>query len=175
MRVAATAKGSAKRLKEIISFRFLSDEEAAKLCDYVEFVVADEGELIVREGEVSPWFYGILSGTMSVEVEQGDASVFVCALGPGDIFGEAGIFISVPRTANVIAREGGELARIRREDMTRFIKENPLAGNKILMVIIHGLLRKLKAVNHELAFERRADLDQEDIDAMMKNIMEEGA
>ena len=175
MMVRSAGGGSAQRIKDVISFRFLSDAEATRLCSYVEFVDVEEGELVVREGEVSPWFYGILSGTMSVEVSQGDASVFVCALGPGDIFGEAGIFISVPRTANVVASERGELVRIKREDMTRFIRENPLAGNKILMVIIHGLLRKLKAVNHELAFERRADLDQEDIDAMMKNLMEEGA
>ena len=175
MKIEKVGKDAAKRLKNVISYRFLTDEEAEKLARYAELAVADEGEYVVKEGDVSPWFYGILSGTMSVEVEQGEGSVYVCALGPGDIFGEAGIFISVPRTAHVLAREGGELVRVKRDDMTRFIRENPLAGNKILMVIIHGLLRKLKAVNHELAFERRADMDQEDIDAMMRNIMEEGA
>jgi hypothetical protein len=57
--------------------------------------------------------------------------------------------------------------------MVKFIRTSPAAGNKILMVIIHGLLRKLKMVNHELAFERKSDMDQDDIDQLVANIFSE--
>jgi hypothetical protein len=38
-------------------------------------------------------------------------------------------------------------------------------------MIIYGLLRKLREANQELAFERRFDSDQSDIDALIAETM----
>jgi hypothetical protein len=35
------------------------------------------------------------------------------------------------------------------------------------------LLKKLRSVNQELAFERKFDIDQEDIDEIIRGILEE--
>jgi CRP/FNR family transcriptional regulator, cyclic AMP receptor protein len=164
----------ADAIRTIITFHFLSDEELGKLLPLVEIYEAEEGESIVKEGEISPFFYGILAGTVAVDIDEATGKqVFVSALGPGDVFGEAGIFVSVKRTANVRALGPVFVMRIHRKDMIRFIKQNPTAGNKILMVIIHGLLRKLKMVSHELAYERKSDMEQADIDALIENIFSE--
>lgn len=161
----------AQESKSIVTFRFLSDDEISQLMGYATQIQAEEGEVIVNEGDVSPHFYGILSGTVSVEVSEAkEKDVFVCALGPGDVFGEAGIFVSVKRTASVKALGEVRLIRLHRNDMVKFIRTFPEAGNKILMVIIHGLLRKLRLVNHELAYERKSDMDQDDIDQLVANI-----
>ena len=61
---------------------------------------------------------------------------------------------------------------IDREKFFEFIKSFPSAGIKILMIIIHSLLNKLKDVNHELAFEREAHLEQKDIDQIIDSFLE---
>jgi len=56
--------------------------------------------------------------------------------------------------------------------MFKFIKDYPRSGNKILMLIIYSLLKKLKEVNQELAYERKSDADQDDIDSIIQNFMD---
>ena len=43
----------------------------------------------------------------------------------------------------------------------------------LLMIIIYSLLRKLLDANQELAFERKEDLDQDDIDSFIDGILGE--
>jgi len=164
-----------KAMRSIITFKFLNDEEARALSAQADVIEYEEGEPIVTEGEVSPYFYGIAEGPVSVSVSETDGkSVYVSALGPGDVFGEAGIFIKVKRPATVTALGRVVALRFLRGKLISFIRKNPEAGNKIMLVIVYGLLRKLKMVNQELAFERKSDLGQDDIDAMMENLFAEG-
>ena len=62
---------------------------------------------------------------------------------------------------------------IHRKDIIDFLKSNTDAGSKILMLIIYSLLKKLKEANLEIAFERKADIVQTDIDSMVKDIMKD--
>ena len=156
--------------REIVTFRFLSDSELLDLIDHSEVLELEEGELIVEEGELSPYFFGIAEGFVSVSVGEGDKKVYVNSLGAGDVFGEAGIFMSVPRTATVTAQTRAIIIRIHRTVLAGFLKRHAEAGNKILLVIIFGLLRKLKLADQELAFERKSDMSQDDIDAMVDGL-----
>jgi CRP-like cAMP-binding protein len=174
MKTLPTDETWIQAMRSIITFRFLDDGEARALAKAAEVVEYAEGETIVTEGEISPYFYGIAEGPVSISVaESAGKSVYVSALGPGDIFGEAGIFLKVKRTATVTALERVVVLRFHRARIISFIRQNPEAGNKIMLVIVHGLLRKLQMVNQELAFERKADLGQDDIDAMMENLFSE--
>jgi CRP-like cAMP-binding protein len=154
-------KGRLSALRGVITFRFLDPEEAEELGSQAELISCEKGDTLVTEGEVSPYFFGILEGSFST-------------LGPGDVFGESGIFMKVRRTATVTALERALVLRLHRGQIIRFIRQHPEAGNKIMLVIIFGLLRKLDSVNQELAFERKSDLGQADIDAMMEGMLSEG-
>jgi CRP/FNR family transcriptional regulator, cyclic AMP receptor protein len=157
-------------VRGIVTFRFLDDAETGDLLDHSEAIGFEEGEVIVKEGDVSPYFYGIADGFVSVSVGEGDEKVYVNSLGAGDVFGEAGIFMSVPRTATVTAQSSAVILRVHRTVLAGFLKRHAEAGNKILLVIIFGLLRKLKVADQELAFERKSDMSQDDIDAMVDGI-----
>jgi hypothetical protein len=41
------------------------------------------------------------------------------------------------------------------------------------MIIIYGLLRKLRETNQELAYERKADMGQEDIDDLVESLLKD--
>ena len=157
-------------VRGIVTFRFLSDAELLDLIDHSEALEFEEGETIVEEGDLSPYFFGITEGFVAVSVGNGEKMAYVNSLGPGDAFGEAGIFMSVPRTATVTAQTRTVILRVHRTALAGFLKRHAEAGNKILLVIIFGLLRKLKLADQELAFERKADMSQTDIDAMVDGL-----
>ncbi|MBN2618143.1 MAG: cyclic nucleotide-binding domain-containing protein [Spirochaetales bacterium] len=95
----------------------------------------------------------------------------MCTLGASEIFGEAGIFLNLERTANVVALDDSVILKINREPMLRFVKKNPIASNKIFMIMIYSLLQKLKEANRELAYERKSDYNQADIDDLINNLI----
>lgn len=161
-----------KRIHEMLIFRFLSSEELSQLIRMSEIIQFEEGEYIINQGEVNQSFYAVIEGGVTVSVRQKDDSeAYICTIGKREVFGEAGMFQKMPRTANVISLDRSKVLKITRKNMIDFINSHPKAGIKILMIIIYGLLRKLKEVNQELAYERLSDIGQADIDAMVKDFI----
>jgi CRP/FNR family cyclic AMP-dependent transcriptional regulator len=161
------------QLKQLIIFKYMKENDLKKILDLGKVVSFQPGEKIISKGEISPHLYAVLQGTVHVSVpEKNDNDVFICSIGKGDVFGEAGIFLKVKRTADVVSSDQVIAFMVHREQIIEFIKTNPEAGIKILMLIIYSLLKKLKEANLEIAFERKADIKQSDIDAMVEEIMQ---
>jgi MFS family permease len=70
------------------------------------------GTAVISEGEAPDDLFVVISGTLEAWVDDGGAPRVVGALGPGDYFGEIGLFRGVPRTATVRCAAEGELLRI---------------------------------------------------------------
>jgi CRP/FNR family cyclic AMP-dependent transcriptional regulator len=169
-----TGKDFSGVIGQIIIFKYMKPGELEEIIRISRFFSFDKDEKIIAKGERSPDLYAVLQGTVHVKVpEAKTGAVFISSIGEGDVFGEAGIFLSVKRTADVVSADASTVLRINRQDMITFIKSRPEAGIKILMLIIYSLLKKLKEANLELAFERKADISQNDIDAMVEEVMKE--
>lgn len=163
-----------KEVGKIIIFKYLKPGEINKILAIARFLSFEKDEIIIKKGEIGPNLYAVIEGTVQVAVPEKDGkSVFISTIGQGDVFGEAGIFLSVKRTADVVSSDHSTILMISREDIITFIKTRPDAGIKILMLIIYSLLKKLKEANLELAFERKADINQSDIDSMVEQLMSE--
>ena len=159
-------------VRNIITFRYLDETELDRLVGIGTFVEYGLEEPIVQEGEIEHHFFGILEGTVSVTVHEKEGNdVFICSLGAGDVFGEAGFFLNIKRTASVISLGKTVAIRLDRANIAAFIREHPAAGNKILLTTIYGLLRKLRAANQELAYERKSDMNQDDIDDLVSGLL----
>ncbi len=162
-----------KELKQLIIFKYIKESDFKKIISLGEVVSFQPGEKIISKGEISPHLYAVLQGTVHVTVpEKNSKDIFICSIGKGDVFGEAGIFLKVKRTADVVSSDEVIVFMVHREHMIGFIKSYPEAGTKILMLIIYSLLKKLKEANLEIAFERKADIKQSDIDSMVEEIMQ---
>jgi len=162
-----------EKIKNILTFRFLTENELEKLMKISVIQNYGEGEKIISQGDVNQSFYAIIEGSVKVTVsENPQKEAYICTIGNGEIFGEAGIFMEVKRTANVICLTDSIVLMVTRNAMINFIKDHPRSGNKILMLIIYSLLKKLKEVNQELAYERKSDADQDDIDSIIANFMD---
>jgi len=158
------------RFADVLLFRALSADARASLYDSAEARFFDSGEIIVREGDQSPSFFAILEGAVNVEVRQSDRDVYITTLGQGAIFGEAAMFLKSPRTASVRAADPSVLLQIDRTQWMEFLRTHPREGNKALLAIVYGLLSKLRSSNQELAFERRSDAQQDEVDSLVAEL-----
>jgi CRP-like cAMP-binding protein len=156
--------------EKILFFRALRGEACDWLWKKGEVLEFDEGEPIVQKGDHSPSFFGILAGNLSVSMPQNGKSVYLNTLGEGQLFGEAAMFLKTPRTADVTALETSVVLKLTRFDFLEFLKNFPVEGNKALLAILYGLLHKLRTSNQELAFERRNDDSQDDVDALVAEL-----
>lgn len=79
------------------------------------------GRIVVREGDRGDCFYLIQDGRAEVLQADGDRTVQVALLGPGDYFGEIALLRNVPRTATVRAVEDLGLLSLGRDDFERLL------------------------------------------------------
>jgi CRP-like cAMP-binding protein len=162
------------KMRKVLIFRYLEDGALIRILQISNIISYKKNDYIISEGETSPYLFAVLEGSINVSVKKEEGKdIFICMIGEGEVFGEAGIFLTVKRTANVISTENTTILRIHRKDLLDFIKQQPTAGIKLLMIIIYSLLKKLRDANQELAFERKADIEQEDIDLIVQNLMKE--
>ncbi|MBN1413386.1 MAG: cyclic nucleotide-binding domain-containing protein [Spirochaetales bacterium] len=161
-----------KQIRELFIFKYLSEDEQGILARLSEIKGYEDKEKIVAEGDLQPYIFAVIRGSVHVMVDKGEGKkAYICTIGDGDVFGEAGIFLKVKRTADVISTGESVLLRINRENMLKFIKKHPAAGIKILILVIYSLLKKLRDANQEIAFERKTDIDQEDVDSLINEFM----
>jgi CRP/FNR family cyclic AMP-dependent transcriptional regulator len=163
-----------RKLGKVVIFRYLSEEELEHIINVSEMIEVEAGVPIVSEGTANQDLFVVMAGCVNVTTAgDADREVFISALGEGDVFGEAGIFLTVRRTANVVSAEKTNLLRIQRKSLLGFFKEYPSAGIKLLMILVYSLLKKLRGSNQELAFERKGDIQQDDIDALVDSLMKD--
>src|SRR4249919_2204102 len=87
-------------LRKISFFRYLTDDDLARVVHLGVRRAYEAGTRIVQEGSDRGGFYVLLSGTAEADV--GDV---VHRLGPGDFFGELAMLTRSRRTASILAVE----------------------------------------------------------------------
>ena len=114
------------------------------------------GEDIVRQGEVGNCMYVIQQGQVEVFLKKGEKEVCVAVLGEGDFFGEMALFDQEVRSATVRAR--GEVTALTLEKRTflRRIHEDPSLAFRIM----EKMSRRVRELNGALekALGRRSAL-----------------
>ena len=159
------------KLKKVMIFRYLDDDALKAILKIADVINYKKNDRIISEGELSQYLYAVLVGSVNVYVKQAsNKEVFLSTLDEGDVFGEAGMFLKVKRTANVVSTENSAILRIARKDLFEFFAKRSQSGIKILMIVVYSLLRKLRESNQELAFERKSNLDQEDVDRLIDDL-----
>jgi CRP-like cAMP-binding protein len=154
-------------LGQVMMFQTLNEAGRQAIWNMGEVLFFDAGELVIKDGDLSPSFFVVLDGTVKVHVTENGNDAYICSLGKGATFGESSLFLRMPRTANVTALDPSVLLKLSRYDIMGFIRDNPASGNRILLVIIYQLMKKLREANRELAYERRDDSDQSEVDALI--------
>jgi CRP/FNR family transcriptional regulator, cyclic AMP receptor protein len=111
----------ATQLKDIPLFADASDEELRRVAAFAQSKVVPEGEVVVEEGGFSRELLAIEEGTAEV-TRDGE---HIADLGPGDIFGEAGMVDDSMRTATVTATSRMRLISLGHFEVQRLKKDAP--------------------------------------------------
>ncbi len=161
----------AKNLSTSLLGKHLDLDEIRILVDEAELIEYEAGEAIVLEKHASSDMFIVVRNTVVIEVGEGPEAVYVCTLGEGEVFGEAGLFVNVKRTATVRSSEAALLLRMKRLSFFNLLKSDSKLGIKLLFIIMYGLLYKLRLSNQDLALERRHEPHQSDIDRMIDELI----
>jgi MFS family permease len=100
-------------LRQVSFLAALPPPALERLSQSAQWVEAQAGEVVVRQGDVGEGFYVIAEGRMSVVV---DGVLRAHRLGQGNGFGEIALLRDVPRTATVAAVVPCRLVRVQRAD-----------------------------------------------------------
>ena len=121
----------ATQLKRIPLFADASDEELARVAVFAQSKEVAEGQPAVTEGGFSRELLAIEDGTAEV-TRDGE---HIADLGPGDVFGEAGMIDDAMRSATVTATSRLKLISLGHFEVQRLKKDAPEVYSKIERLI----------------------------------------
>ena len=117
----------ASQLKRIPLFADADEDELRQVAAFAESKEAPEGEVVLQEGGFSRELLAIEDGTAEV-TRDGE---HVADLGPGDIFGEAGMLDDEMRSATVTATSRLKLISMGHFEVQRLKKDAPDVYSRI--------------------------------------------
>ena len=105
-------------------FGHLHIRDRRELAERFTFESYEQGETVIREGDLSDAFYAIKSGSVLVYAEGQDTSVVLAELGAGEIFGEIAALEGARRTATVRTKSTCELLRLEAAELNAMLSRN---------------------------------------------------
>ena len=160
-------------IKVNMLFRYMSEEEFFTFLKGSELMEYKDGEVIISQGEVSQFLYCLIKGCVDISAYEKENDFFIYALEEGEIFGEAALFLTELRIANVKSSGDSLIIRINRNNLIKFISEYSQAGNRILIMIIYSLLRKLRASTKEITAARKLFMELIKMKVQMEKLLKE--
>jgi CRP-like cAMP-binding protein len=108
------------------------------------------GEIIVRQGEVGNCMYVIQQGQVEVLLRKGETDVVVAVLGEGEFFGEMALFDQEVRSATVRARGEVRVLTLEKRTFLRRIHEDPSLAFRMLEKMSHRVRKLNDSLNAAL-------------------------
>jgi putative ABC transport system ATP-binding protein len=91
-------------LRQFPLFADLQMSTLSEVADKMMVQEAEPGDIVIRQGDPGELFYLIRSGSVDVQVQEGDRTQTVAELHEGQYFGEAALLRDEPRNATIVAR-----------------------------------------------------------------------
>jgi glucose-6-phosphate 1-dehydrogenase len=92
---------------------------------------AASGELLIKKGDIGRELYLVARGEVEVLDDVGNV---LKVLRDGDIFGEIGVLMSTPRTADVRAKTSCDLFVLEKSDFARILRDSPQFATAVQQV-----------------------------------------
>ena len=128
----------------------LEPQERALLGDYGEFLPAQPGQKLIKEGDNQEHLYLVISGLLHVTIIVDGRTKLVARIEAGETLGEVNVFDPGKASATVTAQDFTQIWRANRSDVDLFIKAYPQAGSILLTGIIGVMCRRIRNMNDKL-------------------------
>src|ERR1035437_7222700 len=111
----------------------LNDEQSVILAELVETKSLKDGDILIREGEVSNELYVVVSGNAAVTRERGNGdSITIHVLKPRDLAGELGFLDGLEHSATLRAIGPTEVFSLKRDRLESLIDTQPRVGYLVM-------------------------------------------
>jgi CRP-like cAMP-binding protein len=123
--------------------RELDEDQKSVLASLFESRDLSNGEVLIREGEISSTLYVIASGALEVTRDTGNGEwITLHLLRPGDISGELGFVDSMEHSATLRAVGSSQVLCLSRERFDALIDTHP----KIVCMVMRAMVREVHAI-----------------------------
>ncbi len=100
------------------------------------------GEVIFRQGDNGDSFFEVISGTVGIYTDYGEASQQkLTDIKPGHIFGEMALVDAFPRSATAVSEENTEVKEVSVSEVREYFKDSPEKIQFILLELTGTLAR----------------------------------
>ena len=129
------------QLKKSFLFRGLPDEALVTVAQKAITRKLDEGEVLMRRGEMGESLFMIHQGWVKIVTEdsKGD-ELIINKCGPGETIGEMALLDQAPRSATVISTTEAEVLELRRDDFQEILDQRP----DLAMTLIRSFSSRLR-------------------------------
>ncbi|MGE5199378.1 MAG: cyclic nucleotide-binding domain-containing protein [Rhodospirillaceae bacterium] len=115
--------------------------------------VYEDGEILVRQGDVGDTMFVIQEGDVEIVVERDGRDTVVGMAHAGDMLGELAIFLHERRSATVRAKGQVRALTVDKKNFLRRINEDP----SIAFRLVETMSRRVRDLSTELARLKHAD------------------
>lgn len=137
----------------------LTEDERNSLGSFGEFITANDGDVVIAEGQEQDSLFLIVFGTFHVQTDTTGRPVLLGQLKSGDTIGEVNIFDSGSASASVVAHSLSQVWKIDRSQLENFLEANSHAATRLLISIATQLSKRLRRANEKAAMAREAVMD----------------
>ena len=112
--------------------------------------VFEDGEVIVRQGEIGDQMFVVQAGTVEVLLEGASQEERLSVLGDREFFGEMALFDKEARSATVRALGEARVLTVDKRTLLKRLKEDPLLAYNLLQI----MSTRVRDLNDQLAAAR---------------------
>jgi small-conductance mechanosensitive channel/CRP-like cAMP-binding protein len=125
-------------LQKVDLFHGLRPEETERLAAHLAHSPFVAGDVITRQGDLSPCLYLIVAGECEVWREFGNGGrTQIATLKDGNVFGEMGVMTGAPRRATITARTDVECYRLDKEGFREVLENRPEFAQEISTILLN--------------------------------------
>ena len=129
---------SPEMLADVELFEHVSDEERARLAEFIDLRTLAAGETLFQAGEPGESLYVVRSGEIELFIKDtAGQRILLAIVGANEIFGELALLDRGPRTATAIALADCELLELDRDDLLLLFQNSPKAALRLLAGMGH--------------------------------------
>lgn len=150
-----SARDFAEDIHEIFSagrlLQSLDMNETALLCNFMVCYSAPRGSELLVEGEHGDFMIFLLTGQAEmVLVDDYGERHRVGLIGPGAPVGHMSMIAGKPRSSSCVALEPVDCVVLPKQAFNDILMTLPRVGNKLMLVMLHGLSERLQAAQKQL-------------------------
>jgi CRP-like cAMP-binding protein len=137
-------------LGKVVVFQDLDDMALQTLASLLVTKKVKAGQIIFREQDDSDALYVVQSGQVIVSKHViGDVDHVLTRFGPGEFFGEMGLFDSAPRSASAQTEHDAVLLALERDVFHKLLSERPEMAARICYRLVTVFIQRLRATNEQ--------------------------